>query len=89
MSSWAYAFLIKTNTMENKRDLKLSDIKHDIENVFCIEMDCFVCGGKELFQADTEIELLDLINKGRWKYLNSDHYESVGWYCNCDYPLND
>lgn len=51
------------------------------------EDECFVCGTKIELYGDTKEDLFKKLNDEGWKYLNSDQFGAMGYYCGCEYEL--
>ena len=65
---------------------KKSNIKQThFDEGYYIELNCPYCMREEMVGARTKKDLsLELKNRG-WKWLNSDYYGQVGYWCGCDY----
>ena len=74
---------------EKTRKLNYDDIKISVASVFSlVDEECFVCGDTIEATSETEEGLVKVLDEKGITRLESDHFNSVGYYCGCSYELD-
>ena len=53
------------------------------------EETCCICDTEFDVSGDTEKELFENIKKAGWKNLESDQYGIIGYWCGCEYSIEN
>ena len=66
-------------------EIKSTIKQKEFRKGYYIELNCPYCYREVMLGAETKKELSEEIKKEGWKWLNSDFYGQVGYWCGCSY----
>ena len=65
---------------------KITKIKSsDFRKGYYIEVNCPYCGKEVILGGSTKQELSEVLKNEGWKWLSSDYYGQIGYWCGCDH----